>query len=172
VTYLPEGFLVKKRKEADLRPELTLLKQASRLVGIPLPDDLSSGALLQALWAKVADHPDMACQSVVQGLHRFRNDLVNAVRRDPAELIIWLYEEQGIRRFDASNRLFLVLVDQRNYFDSWKLKRARPLLETHIGNYLDGIGDRVGQAINFNYESETYRAVSDLIVVTNADATT
>jgi hypothetical protein len=172
VTYLPEGFLIEKRKEANLRPELTLLKQASRQFGIPIPDDLSSAALLQDLWAKVADHPDIACQSTVQDLHRFRNDLVNAVQSDPVELITWLYEEQGIRRFDASNRLFLVLVDQRNYFDSWKLKRARPLLETHIGDYLDGIGDRVGQTINFNYEGESYKAVSDLIVVTNAEATT
>jgi hypothetical protein len=36
----------------------------------------------------------------------------------------------------ASNRLFLILVDRRNYFDSWKLKRAKQLLITRIGEQL------------------------------------
>jgi len=34
--------------------------------------------------------------------------------KNPAELIKWLYEEQGERRFDAANRFFLILVDLRN----------------------------------------------------------
>jgi hypothetical protein len=170
VTYLPEGYLARLRQETALRPELTLLKQAARRFDIPTPADLSSSALLQDLWIKVADHPNPECQAVVRQLHEFRDQQVARLREDPVPLIRWLYEEQGVRRFDASNRLFLILVDQRNYFESWKLKRAKPLLEAQVGAYLDAVGERVGHAINFQWEGDNYNAVSDLIVVTNAEA--
>lgn len=107
---------------------------------------------------------------MVRQLHDFRDQLVARLRLDPGALIKWLYEEQGVRRFDASNRLFLILVDQRNYFESWKLKRARPLLEAQVGAYLDGVGEGVGRNIEFDWEGDNYRAVSDLIIVTNAEA--
>lgn len=170
VTYLPEGYLALMRQQSGLRPELTLLKQAARRFGIPIPEDLSTSALLQDLWSKVSDHPNPACQAVVRQLHEFRDQLVTTLRDDPAALIKWLYEEQGVRRFDASNRLFLVLIDQRNYFESWKLKRARPLLEAQVRAYLDAIGERVGREVEFNWEGDTYTAMSDLIIVRNAEA--
>ncbi|MES1227427.1 MAG: hypothetical protein ABUL72_02085, partial [Armatimonadota bacterium] len=138
VTYLPEGYLKEKRQAADLRPELTLLKRASRTFGMPISADLADAALLQDLWAKVADHPSAECRQLIVELVNFRNALVTDIEREPGGLIRWLYENQGDRRFDASNRLFLVLVDQRNYFDSWKLKRAKPLMEEKIRGFLDG----------------------------------
>ena len=95
----------------------------------------------------------------------FRNALVAGLEGDPAALIQWLYENQGDRRFDASNRLFLVLVDQRNYFDSWKLKRARPLMEEKIRSYLDGCGNNPGRQCDFTWEGERYSSVSDVLVV-------
>ena len=84
------------------------------------------------LWAKVSDHPSAECKQLIVELVNFRNTLVTEIEADSGGLIRWLYENQGDRRFDASNRLFLVLVDQRNYFDSWKLKRAKPLMEAKI----------------------------------------
>jgi hypothetical protein len=122
VTYLPEEYLADKRQEAGLRPELTLLKQMARQNGLPIDEDLSKSALVQDLWAKVNDHPAHACKTLIVELISFRNELVTSIEATPNELIKWLYEHQGERRFDASNRLFLVMVDQRNYFDSWKLK--------------------------------------------------
>jgi hypothetical protein len=165
VTYLPEGYLSEKRKAGDQRPELTLLKQAARKNGLPMATDLADAALLQDLWAKVSDHPSDACKQLVAELQDFRNVLVVEVERDPTDLIRWLYENQGERRFDASNRLFLVLVDQRNYFDSWKLKRAKPLMEAKIRAYLDGSGRNPGRRIEFDWEGERYSTVSDVIVV-------
>lgn len=165
VTYLPEGYLKEKRQAADLRPELTLLKRASRTHGLPISADLADTALLQDLWAKVSDHPSPDCKQLIAELVNFRNALVAGLEGDPAALIQWLYENQGDRRFDASNRLFLVLVDQRNYFDSWKLKRAKPLMEATIRGYLDACGNNPGRRIEFTWEGERYSTVSDVLVV-------
>lgn len=164
-TYLPEGCLKEKRQAAGLRPELTLLKRASRTHGLPISADLADAALLQDLWAKVADHPSAECQQLIVELADFRDALVTAIEQDPTELIRWLYENQGDRRFDASNRLFLVLVDQRNYFDSWKLKRAKPLMEEKIRGYLDGCGKNPGRRIEFDWKGTRYSTVSDALVV-------
>jgi len=165
VTYLPEGYLAEKRRAANQRPELTLLKQEARISGLPIPADLANAALLQDLWAKVSDHPSPSCKQLVTELEEFRNELVVDIERDPMQLIRWLYENQGERRFDASNRLFLVLVDQRNYFDSWKLKRAKALMEAKIRAYLDGCGRSPGRCNEFDWEGECYTTVSDVIVV-------
>jgi len=165
VTYLPEGYLKEKRHAANLRPELTLLKRASRTNGLPISTDLADAALLQDLWAKVSDHPSVECKQLIAELVNFRDALVTTIEQDPTELIRWLYENQGDRRFDASNRLFLVLVDQRNYFDSWKLKRAKPLMEQRIRAYLDNCGNNPGRRIEFDWEGEQYSTVSDVLVV-------
>ena len=163
VTYLPEEYLSDKRRQAGNRRELTLLKQVARQQELPIPEDLSDSALVQDLWAKVADHPAASCRELITELTKFRNDLVAAIEDDPLELIRWLYEHQGERRFDASNRLFLVLVDQRNYFESWKLKRAKPLMEAAINEHLNNCGP--GHQVTFTWQGDEYKAVSDLIVV-------
>ncbi len=165
VTYLPEEYLADKRREADLRPELTLLKQNARQNGLPIDNSLGNAALVQDLWLKVSDHPAATCKTLVAELAAFRNDVVTQIEQDPSELIQWLYENQGERRFDASNRLFLVLVDQRNYFESWKLKRAKALMQAKIGQYLDASGNAPGRRIQFTWEEEQYSTVSDVIVV-------
>lgn len=165
VTYLPEGFLKEKRKAAGLRPELVLLKRAARSHNLPILGNAADAVLLQDLWAKVSDHPSAECRQLITELIGFRNALVSAIASDPDELIRWLYENQGERRFDASNRLFLVLVDQRNYFDSWKLKRAKALMETTIHTYLDTFSLNPNRQIEFNWKGQRYATVSDLILV-------
>lgn len=165
VTYLPEGYLKEKRRAANLRPELTLLKQAARSNRLPIAADLADSALLQDLWAKVSDHPSNSCKQLVAQLFDFRNTLVTGIEIDPTDLIRWLYENQGERRFDASNRLFLVLVDQRNYFDSWKIKRAKALMEKKVLAYLDGCGSNPGRQIEFGWEGKRYSSISDVLVV-------
>lgn len=165
VTYLPEGYLKEKRQAAGLRPELTLLKRTARTQGLPISSDLADAALLQDLWAKVSDHPAAECKQLIVELVNFRNTLVTTIEADSSGLIRWLYENQGDRRFDASNRLFLVLVDQRNYFDSWKLKRAKPLVEQKVRSYLDGCSNNPGRRIEFDWEGDRYSTLSDAIVV-------
>lgn len=165
VTYLPEGYLSEKRRATSQRPELTLLKQAAKANALPIASDLPDAALLQDLWAKVSDHPSDACRQLIADLLSFRNSLVDEIEQDPTDLIRWLYENQGERRFDVSNRLFLVLVDQRNYFDSWKLKRAKSLMEARIHSYLDTCGINPGHIVGFDWDGNHYSVVSDVIVV-------
>ena len=78
--------------------------------------NLSDSDLLDHLWRMIADHPDSECADSIGEMKAFRIGLVNGIAKHPEELIRWLYENQGERRFDASNRLFLVLVNEDNFF--------------------------------------------------------
>jgi len=165
VTYLPEGYLSDCRRNAGLRPELTLLKQAARRHSLPISEDLAAAALLQDLWAKVSDHPAQVCREQIADLLTFRGSVIDGIERDPSVLLRWLYENQGVARFDASYRLFVILVDQRNYFDSWKLKRAKALMESKIHDYLNSCGDTPGKHVEFEWEGATYSTTADLLVI-------
>ena len=136
VTYLPEGFIKEKRRLDHLRPELTFLRQGARARGIHFENTLSGARLLEDLWAKHRDHPSPQSQELIAELWNYRSAILVQCMENPGELLKWLYENQGIRRFDASNRLFLILVDRDNFFDSWKLKRAKELLQDRIHSYL------------------------------------
>ena len=136
VTYVPEGYIKSLRRASNQRPELTLLKQWARKSRVTFASGISDSRLLPDLWRKADDHPSNSSIELIQELSDFRAAVLKTIRSDPTELIVWLYENQGVRRFDASNRLFLVLVDSNYFFDSWKLKRAKPLLESGIHAYL------------------------------------
>lgn len=97
---------------------------------------------------------------------REEQKLIQEAKTNPNNLIKWLYENQGIRRFDASNRLFLVLIDPSDFFQSWKLKRAKPLLDSRITAYLDKISLSPGQTLNFTWEGKNYTVISDAIIIT------
>ena len=165
VTHLPEGFITKKRSEDGLRPELTLLRQVTKRHGIHFDSNLTNSRLLQDLWSKLQDHPSPESQNLLASLSSYRVNLLKDCQKEPTELIVWLYENQGVRRFDASNRLFLVLVDPTNFFDSWKLKRAKPLLDQGINLYLDVNGSNPGRDVEFEWDGSKYTALSDVIFI-------
>ena len=165
VTYLPEGFIQERRRHDGHRPELTLLKQSARQHRIPVNGSLADARLLEDLWLKHGDNPAQSAQAVIAELRNYRLALLEECQQNPEVLIRWLYENQGVRRFDASNRLFLVLVDRANFFDSWKLKRAKQLLDNKIRSYLDGVGRSPGRLVRFDWEGTTYSAVSDVVFV-------
>lgn len=151
VTYLPEGYLKDKRSAKGLRPELTLLKREARDLWVHFDTTLPEARLLELLWNRLSDHPRQSAQRLVGELSEQRRQILDECTRNPEDLIRWLYENQGVRRFDASNRLFLVLVNTQNYFASWKLKRARDLLERDISRYLDSVaGNHVGRRVSFD----------------------
>jgi hypothetical protein len=101
----------------------------------------------------------------ISELKRFRLDVLSRCQDDPSSLIRWLYENQGIRRFDAANRLFLVLVDSSDFFASWRLKRAKSLLDTKIREYLDNVGRNPGRTLKFSWESVEYTVTADVLFV-------
>lgn len=166
VTYLPKGYIADKRGALDLRPEITVLKALARQFEVHYDRDMSQTQLLQDLWAKLADHPS---QQVIDGLRELteaRDRILEEAILDPTALIRWLYEQQGARRFDAANRLFLILVDKSNYFDSWKLKRAKPLVVDRVHAYLDEVGTSPRRDIEFQWtDGQVYEVVSDAIFV-------
>jgi len=166
VTYLPEGYIAEKRRVLGLRPEITVLKSLARQFEIHYDRNMPRARLLEDLWIKLADHP---AQQVEQGLRELkdtRDGILDDAILDPTPLIRWLYEQQGPRRFDAANRLFLILADRSNYFDSWKLKRARPLLVDRINAYLDDAGKSPGRVIEFQWtDGRVYEVLSDTIFV-------
>ena len=145
---------------------ITLLKQWARRCKVAFSKSLSDNRLLPDLWNKASDHPSVESVELLSELSDFRQELISEAKSNPETLIQWLYENQGVRRFDASNRLFLILVDYSNFFLSWKLKRAKPLLDSAISSYLDNTPSLPGRILNFTWEGTNYTVVSDAIIIT------
>lgn len=167
VTYLPEGFIKEYRRDHHLRPELTMLKQFCRERNLYFSQDLPEAQLLEDLWAKVRDHPSEIARELITQLKDVRLQILQSVRKHPETLIRWLYENQGVRRFDASNRLFLVLVDESDFFGSWKLKRAKSLLGQEIYRHLDRITEHPGYNIDFEWDGNIYTTNADMILISH-----
>lgn len=164
VTYLPEGYVKNQRKSDGMKPEITLMKQLCRDLKIGYDPSLPESALISDLWRKLDDHPNSIAKELVSELQEHREDLLNRSVANSHTLMRWLYENQGIRRFDASNRLFLILVDKRDFFNSWKLKRAKPLMQHEINGYLSST-ENVGIELDFDWKGTSYKVESDVIFV-------
>jgi len=168
VTYMPEGFVYERRRDDALRPEITLLRRFCRENSIHFDPRLPQARLREDLWAKVRDHPSEDASQLIGDLEKKRMEYLESAMRNPGGLIRWLYENQGVRRFDASNRLFLVLVDRDNFFDSWKLKRAKPLLVKRIHSHLDDAAEAPGFEVSFEWGGSEYVVTSDIIFVVHS----
>jgi hypothetical protein len=165
VTYLPEGYVATARDNKGLTPELTLLKRTARRLGVHHDSSLASSKLIEDLWKKLDDHPSAEARKLMANLKTFRSGIVKTLKKKPDSLLTWFYENQGVRRFDASNRLFLVIIDKTDFHSSWKLKRARPLLVKGIQSSLKGARRKVGKLTRFRWEGKLYNTVSDAIFV-------
>lgn len=165
VTYLPEGYIKNHRKSRGFRPELTLMKGLARELDIGYDRSMADSILVPDLWRKLDDNPQRGAKKLISELQEYRETLLDECIANPKPLVQWLYENQGTRRFDASNRLFLVLVDKSDFFSSWKLKRARPLISEHVTNYLTGVDQGTGFQLDFDWEDETYSTEADIIFV-------
>lgn len=165
VTYLPEGYIKACRRSHGFRPELTLMRSLARELDIGFDESASESILIPDLWRKLDDNPQHSARELISNLQEYRETLLDGCFANPEPLVRWLYENQGVRRFDASNRLFLVLVDKSDFFDSWKLKRARSLISERVTNYLTRVNRSLGFQLDFLWEGETYSAEADVIFV-------
>ena len=165
VTYLPEGYIKDHRKSRGFRPELTLMKGLARALDVGFDTSVPDSILIPDLWRKLDDNPQRSAKELISELQEYRETLLDDCIANPEPLVQWLYENQGTRRFDASNRLFLVLVDKSDFFSSWKLKRARSLISEHVTNYLTGVGQDPSFQLDFLWEGETYSTEADVIFV-------
>ncbi len=169
VTYLPLNFIEKKRKEKGLKHELSELKHQAKQLKISFATNAKASDIYYEIVEKMKDRGDVICQEILENIRKIRLDILNEVRQHPKMLMYNLYEEQGEMRFDASNRLFLVLVDTEDFNNSWKLKRNLDLLTPIIQNYLDHFHEKKMDElkITFHYRSlqQKFTVWSDVIFV-------
>jgi hypothetical protein len=168
VTYLPANFIEKKRRQKGLKSELSYLKQQAKLCSISFNIHSRSDDIYYEIVEKLKDKDDEDCLESLNHLFETRLAILEEAQKNPKELIQNLYEEQGELRFDASNRLFLVLVDKNDFDNSWKLKRNLDLLRPNINHYLDNFytKNKDDLKIEFSYSGKgSFTALSDIIFV-------
>ena len=70
-------------------------------------------------------------------------------------------------RFGAENRLFLVLIDNDNWDNSWSLKRNINLLRPKIMGYLDSFSSEniEDMKIEFTFKSLLYTTYADILFI-------
>ena len=86
--------------------------------------------------------------------------------RNPSDLVIWMYENQGAQRFGADNRLFVVLLDKDNPERSWELKRDFALVFQKIDDFFSKEIVSKNDEIVFTFGRKTYTAVSKVLIIT------
>lgn len=165
VTYLPEGYIADYRSEHGLGNEATKVRGLSRTLGLEVKDSANEDLKGPALWQQLEDHPAAEAKNLLKEMRDVRRRILGEVVASPEILAKWLYENQGERRFDSSNRLFVVLVDSDKYFDSWKLKRAKPLVKESVQKFLNKKNVPVGFELDFAWDDETYSVRTDVIFV-------
>jgi hypothetical protein len=167
VTYFPDGYMRQLRQNDGLRPEFTELKAFCRQEGIYFDTHRPERVLFPELLNKIFEYPTPSAREFTRDFKATRTRLIRQTIEEPTELKIWLYENQGIRRFDAANRFFLILVDLDNLEDSWKLKRNKKLLVDTIHTHLDAVrpNDIERLRINFDWQGSIYETYSDILFV-------
>ncbi len=87
------------------------------------------------------------------------------VVKNPKNLGIWMYENQGDQRFGADNRLFVVLLYAKNPQDSWKLKRDFDIVFSKIDDFFNKEKVSATDEVVFSYARKTYTAVSKVLLI-------
>jgi len=88
------------------------------------------------------------------------------VLKNPKDLIIWLYENQGAQRFGADNRFFVVLASKNNLEESWKLKRDFDFVFGEIDKFFDTASVSTKDEIVFSFKKKTYTTISKILIIT------
>ena len=169
VTYFPDGFMQMKRKELGLNTEIQELKKFARAKNIKYDLQQKDKNIFIELLLRFNESVDPSIKKFWRQFNQKRNQIIRGAIQNPKELIRWLYEEQGERRFDAANRLFLILIDENNLEDSWKMKRNVDLLKSKINNYMDDFDFKSKNKfkIIFNWkDGRQYTAFSDMLFIT------
>lgn len=92
-------------------------------------------------------------------------NLADAIK-NPTDLAVWMYENQGAQRFGADNRLFVVLSDKDNLERSWELKRDFDFVFQKIDEFLDKETISKKDEIVFTFRRKTYTTVTKVLIIT------
>ena len=168
VTYFPDGFVQMKRKEFGFSTEIQELKRFARQTGVEYDRKQKDKDAFVELLTRFKESTDQKTKKFWRQFNDTRKKIVRETIAEPDTLIRWLYEEQGERRFDAANRLFLILVDERSLEESWKMKRNLDLLKDKVNAYLNKLDlENMKQfEITFDWkDGKRYRALSDVVFI-------
>jgi len=153
-------------KNNKYKKELTLIKEKCTELEIFIPLDLNDALLEQHLLNKLKEDVRPSAQSFVENIFTKRKQIIQEAEKNPTELKKWFYENQGEARFDASNRFFLVLTDERDMSNSWKLKRNLVFLRDNINKHLTNLSvDMQSLETEFYWhkDQKTYNCKSDIL---------
>lgn len=81
------------------------------------------------------------------------------------DLAIWMYKNQGAQRFGSDNRFFVVLIDENNPDDSWKLKMDFDLVFNEIDDFFNNETISEKDEITFRYKRNIYTAVAKVLLI-------
>lgn len=162
VTYLPTGYIAQERSAKGLPSELTELKAYAKRYEIRFDKNADPATQAYEITQKLCD----AGKPEAWAIDNSRRLILSEVQHNSRKLIRWLYEQQGERRFDASNRLFLILVDTSDWDASWKLKRNMNLLKPVIEKWINhfNISNLDNYKVEFNFQNQSYSCYSDAII--------
>jgi hypothetical protein len=167
VTYVPKGFMENERRNRKLTiKELSELKKTAKIFNLPFDQNRPDNELLIDLITAFSESSQEDVKAFYDNFVNIRRDIINETLQQPRELLRWLYENQGSQRFDASNRLFLVLVDTNSLEDSWKLKRDYTLLKNKIDEYLNTRSfNKDKLLLNWSFNNNQYQSYADVLFV-------
>jgi len=151
--------------------ELTRIKNKCKELNIIIPKDMSDKALEQHLYNKLSEENSDSANEFIREFKELRRQIINEAEQNPNELKKWLYENQGEARFDASNRFFLILTDENDIYDSWKLKRSINFLREKINSHLNEISDNsedLKMEFFWKKDNKTYKCKSDILFIKRA----
>jgi len=168
VTYFPEAFMKNKLKEYGYGVELTQIKKICREIEISIPKNLKDDELKNLLLKKLKEDQTKEAKEFINILNNLKKEIINDSMENPNELKVWLYENQGEMRFDASNRFFLILINETNLSESWKLKRNIKFLKEKINYHLNSL-DTDLNSLNTDFywdkDGENYNCKSDILFI-------
>jgi hypothetical protein len=167
VTYVPKGFMENERRNRKLTiKELSELKKTAKIFNLPFDQNRPDNELLIDLITAFSESSQEDVKAFYDNFVNIRRDIINETLQQPRELLRWLYENQGSQRFDASNRLFLVLVDTNSLEDSWKLKRDYTLLKNKIDEYLNTRSfNKDKLLLNWSFNNNQYQSYADVLFI-------
>jgi len=169
VTYFPDGFMQTKRKEMGLGTEVQELKRFARETGIEYNHKQKEKPIFTELLTRIRESVTPEAKRFWKQFRNTRKKIIRETISDSSSLVRWLYEKQGERRFDAANRLFLVLIDESNLEESWKMKRNIDLLTDKINKYLNNINLKNTEQFEITFDwkdGRKYSALSDALFIT------
>lgn len=167
MTYFPGGFMKKQRQEKGLvSEELSELKKAAKDFQIPFDSKRSKNDLIIDLITAFSESSNEQAKIFYRKFISTRREIINQTISAPRKLLLWLYENQGNQRFDASNRLFLVVIDRNSLENSWKIKRDYQLLKREIESYLDSHSFNLNELlIEWSYQGRNYQSYTDVLFI-------